>query len=108
MIARREIVRVFIDVPEDAAGYVSTGSKAVVCVPALQDREISATVMRTSGALSPNSRTLRAEIDLANPDGKMLPGMYAYAKVIIERVNVRCLPNSAVHQSGDQTCCYLL
>ena len=31
------------------------------------------------------SRTLRAEIDLPNPGSQLLPGMYAYAKVIIER-----------------------
>ena len=42
------------------------------------------------------SRTLRAEIDLPNPDSQLLPGMYAYVKVIIERPGVRALPVSAL------------
>ena len=43
-------------------------------------------------ALNVKSRTLRAEIDLPNPGGQLLPGMYAYANVIIERPGVRALP----------------
>ena len=54
------------------------------------------TVTRTSWALNMKSRTLRAEIDLPNPGSQLLPGMYAYAKVIIERPEVRALPESAL------------
>ncbi len=54
-------------------------------------------------ALNFKSRTLRAEVDLPNTDSKILPGMYAYGKVIIERNNVRALPESALVHSGDQT-----
>ena len=31
------------------------------------------------------SRTLRAEIDLKNPGGQLLPGVYAYVNLMIER-----------------------
>ena len=51
---------------------------------AYRDEPIPGTVTRTSWALNVKSRTLRAEIDLPNPGGQLLPGMYAYAKVIIE------------------------
>ena len=53
------------------------------------------------------SRTLRAEIDLRNPDSQLLPGMYAYVKVIIERPDVLALPLDALVYSGDQTFCWL-
>ena len=43
-------------------------------------------------ALNMKSRTLRAEVDLPNPDSQLLPGMYAYVKVIIERPDVQALP----------------
>ena len=33
--------------------------------------------MRTSEAIDPNSLTLLAEVDVPNPDGKLLPGGYA-------------------------------
>jgi membrane fusion protein (multidrug efflux system) len=53
------------------------------------------------------SRTLRAEIDLPNKDAKLLPGMYAYGKVLIERENVRVVPRSTVVELGEQQYCYL-
>jgi hypothetical protein len=43
---------------------------------------------------------MRAEIDIPNPQIKILPGMYAYGKVIVERPNVRALPKSALTYAG--------
>ena len=53
------------------------------------------------------SRTLRAEVDLSNPESQLLPGMYAYVKVIIERPDVQALPLKALVHSGEQTFCWL-
>src|SRR5215831_15231210 len=50
---------------------------------------------------------MQAQVELPNPKGKFLPGMYAYGSVLIERPGVRALPVSAVTQVGNQTCCYL-
>jgi multidrug efflux pump subunit AcrA (membrane-fusion protein) len=86
---------------------VPVGSKASVLVQAYRDEPIPATVTRTSWALNPKSRTLRAEIDLANPGSQLLPGMYAYAKVTIERDGVRALPVSALTHSGERTYCWM-
>ena len=54
-------------------------------------------------ALNVSSRTLRAEVDLPNPGGRILPGMYAYGKVEIERKDVWALPVSALMHLGDNT-----
>ncbi|HTU25664.1 MAG TPA: hypothetical protein VMF30_09720, partial [Pirellulales bacterium] len=70
--------------------------------------EIPGSVTRTSWALNVKSRTLRAEIDLPNPNAKLLPGMYAYARVHIHRDGVMALPNAAIFNSGNQNYCYLL
>ncbi len=67
-----------------------------------RDEPIPGTVTRTSWALNVKSRTLRAEIDLPNPGSKILPGMYAYAEVIVERPGVRALPLAALTYRGDQ------
>jgi hypothetical protein len=48
------------------------------------------------------SRTLRAEIDLPNPGSQLVPGIYAYVNLIIERPGVRALPESALTYSGDK------
>ena len=99
-----DIVRIFVDIPEHYANYVHIGSKATVLVRALRDQPIPGTVTRTSWAASDiESRTLRAEIDLKNPGSQLLPGMYAYAKVIIDRPSVRALPLSALMHLGDKT-----
>ena len=51
-------------------------------------------------ALRRETRTLQAEIDLPNPDKHLLPGMYAYGRVRIERRNVRAVPLAAVVEIG--------
>jgi multidrug efflux pump subunit AcrA (membrane-fusion protein) len=124
VVDRTDVVRIFVDVPERDANYVKVGTKASVLVEAFRDEWIPAAVTRTSWALNVTSRTLRAEIDLHNtptpevyrdpgkhepaanpPDAgiQILPGMYAYAKLIIERPNVRSLPLEALARSGGQT-----
>jgi multidrug efflux pump subunit AcrA (membrane-fusion protein) len=107
LINRIDPVLFVIGVPEADAANVGVGSKARVRVPALANHEFPARVTRTSWALNPTSRTLMAQVELANPEGKFLPGMYAYGSVFIERPNVRALPVSAVTQIGNQTYCYL-
>jgi HlyD family secretion protein len=107
VVNRMDPVLFVVGVPESDASYVSAGAKARVRVPALAGREFPAQVTRTSWALNSTSRTLMAQIDLPNPKGEFLPGMYAYGSVLIERPNVRALPVSTITQVGNQTCCYL-
>jgi multidrug efflux pump subunit AcrA (membrane-fusion protein) len=103
VVDRTDIVRIFVDIPERDANYVQIGTKAKVLARAYRDKEICASVTRTSWALNVTSRTLRAEIDLPNTNSQILPGMYAYAKVIIERADVLALPADALVPVGDQT-----
>jgi multidrug efflux pump subunit AcrA (membrane-fusion protein) len=79
-----------------------------VRVPALAGREFAARVTRISWALISASRTLMAQIELPNPKAVLLPGMYAYGAVSIERPDVRALPASTITQIGNQNCCYLV
>lgn len=105
-VDRTDVVRVFVDIPEQDANFVQIGTKAHILARAFRDEPIAGSVTRTSWALNIKSRTLRAEIDLPNPEGQILPGMYAYARVIIERPNVLALPAAALVQSGDDTFCW--
>jgi HlyD family secretion protein len=103
VVDRIDIIRIFVDIPENYANYVHVGSKANVLVRAFRDQPIPATVTRTSWALDIQSRTLRAEIDVTNPGSQLLPGMYAYAKVSIERRGVWAVPLAALMHLGDNT-----
>lgn len=124
VVDRTDVVRVFVDIPEQDANFVRDGAKATVLIRAFKDKLIPATVTRTSWALNVKSRTLRAEIDLKNDEiaamykdagthqpgestpvsgSQILPGMYAYGKVIIERPNVRAIPMAALVHRGEKT-----
>jgi multidrug resistance efflux pump len=70
-------VRVYCDVPESAAASVQEGTPAEVALVSLPGQPIRGMVTRLAGSLDPNTRTMRVEIDLPNPDGRLRPGMYA-------------------------------
>jgi multidrug efflux pump subunit AcrA (membrane-fusion protein) len=77
-------VRFVIEVPDGAAvGRVRVGTAATVTLAAVPGRTYGKVVTRLAGALDPQRRTLRAEIDLANPDGRVLPGMSGTANVTL-------------------------
>jgi HlyD family secretion protein len=114
VVDRTDIVRIFVDIPEGDANYVHgekdsnasdhpVGTKAAVLIQAYRDEWIPAVVTRTSWALNVKSRTLRAEVDLPNAGSKILPGMYAYGKVILSRPNVRAVPSSTLVKSAEKT-----
>ncbi|MGC8640000.1 MAG: efflux RND transporter periplasmic adaptor subunit [Isosphaeraceae bacterium] len=103
VVDRTDIVRIYVDIPERDANYVHIGSEARVKLWAYRDKWLPAAVTRVSWALNVKSRTMRAEIDLPNPGSQILPGMYAYGKVIVERPDVRALPKSAFTHAGGKS-----
>jgi len=107
VVARTDTVRIFLDVPEMDANGVRVGSKATIRIPALDDDEVTAAVTRTSWSLHARTRTLRVEVDLPNAGGRILPNMYAYGEVQVERPNVWAVPLGTVTMIGNQNCCYL-
>jgi HlyD family secretion protein len=75
VVARVDAVRVVVDVPGKDAARLKPGAPAVVRPDALKGQEFKGKVTRTAGALDPEKQTLRVQIDLPNPDGKLMPGM---------------------------------
>jgi RND family efflux transporter MFP subunit len=76
-------LRLRIPVPESLAGYVRDGDVADVRVQATGDH-FTGKVVRTTGALDRATRSLQVEVDVANPKGKLTPGMYADVTLGIE------------------------
>ena len=103
VVDRTDIVRIFVDIPERDANYVQIGSEARVKLWAYRDEWLPATVNRLSWALNVKSRTMRAEIDLPNRDTQLLPGMYAYGKVIVVRPSALSIPKSAIVHGGGKS-----
>lgn len=80
-----DVIRIQLYVPQDEAFGVDVGVKAVVHVPEIPDRAFQGTVTRIAHALQPGSRTLLTEIDVANPDGALSPGIYCIVDLQIPR-----------------------
>ncbi len=107
VVDRTDIVRIFVDIPERDANYVNVGTPANVKIWGYKDTWISASVTRMAWALDTKSRTMRAEIDLPNYDSKILPGMYAYGKIIVEHPATMLLPKFALSHTGGKSFIWL-
>jgi HlyD family secretion protein len=104
-------MRVFVNVQELESVWVHDGETALFRPQSLPGQQFKGTVTRTSGALNPQNRTLRTEIDLPNPVGldgkrKLQPGMYGEVTIIAQHKNVWALPATAVLTQGEQSFCY--
>ena len=63
----------------------AAGQTATLSVSNLPGREFTGTVARTANALDPTSRTLLVEVHVTNPEGALLPGMYAQVELSTSR-----------------------
>jgi RND family efflux transporter MFP subunit len=110
-IANVTRVRVFVNVPESESSWVDAGygdptkgDPATIQVAA--GKLLEARITRTSLRLDPESRSLSTEIDLENPDCKLLPGAFVTVKILLEeRADVLTLPISAVVKTATGTAC---
>lgn len=84
-IAQSDTVKVGINVPQAFAPGIAPGQDADLVLREFPSRTWSGRVARTAGALDPSSRTLRVEVEVPNPDGRLLPGMYAQVRFIARR-----------------------
>ncbi|MHC4607706.1 MAG: efflux RND transporter periplasmic adaptor subunit [Planctomycetota bacterium] len=90
-------VRILVDVPETDLRFVGPGTRAVVRTDALPGREFEADVTRLAGSLETETRTMRVELEIANPERAIAPGMSARVVFDLERKkNVLVLPGRAV------------
>jgi len=71
-------VRVFTAVPETYTRAVRQGAAARVTLDEYPGVSFPGTVVRSTGAIDPVSRTLTVEVDVDNRDGRLLPGAYAF------------------------------
>ena len=105
VIARTDVVRVSVDVPEAEATYISDGVPVRVRCQAIKDQDFDGKVTRSSWTLDSKARTLRTEIHLPNPQAKLRPGMYAYATFVVDLAPTFTLPASTlITHSGDPAC----
>jgi membrane fusion protein, multidrug efflux system len=69
-------VRVYVDVPQSVAASVRAGAEATLVVREFPGRKFAGKITRAAGALDPDLHTMTTEVQVPNPDGALLPGMY--------------------------------
>jgi len=84
-IAQTGLMRTFINVPQSEADSVRVGLTATLDMVDMPGRKFTGKVSRTSNALDPASRTLLTEIEVMNPDGRLLPGMFTQVDLMVPR-----------------------
>jgi len=96
-IEQTDRLRIFVNVPQDDASSISTGTQLYLTTQQYPGRRFAATVARSANAIDPVSRTLRVEIDVDNHDGALLPGAYAQVHLALQTAHPALeLPVSAL------------
>jgi len=76
-LSQLQTLRVYVSVPENYAPAVQQEGTAEVEFAQFPGRSFPGTVVRNAQSIDSATRTLLVEINVANKDGKLLPGSYA-------------------------------
>jgi RND family efflux transporter MFP subunit len=95
-VAQYDQIRVFADVPQNASVNLAVGNTAQVSASEYPDRVFDGKLSRTSQAIDPHARTMRVEVDLANNDLALVPGMYIQVRFQLKPTKFLQVPASAL------------
>jgi RND family efflux transporter MFP subunit len=84
-LAQIRTLRIFVNVPQSNVGAIRDGQTAELRVQERPGQVFQARVDRTTSTVDPNSRSMLAVLQAANPRGVLLPGMYAQVRFVVER-----------------------
>jgi len=84
-VERIDTIRVFCDVPENDVPHLHLGDPAIIKPYGFEGRPFAGTISRFSLRLDPETRNMRTEIDLPNPEERLYPGMYAQVSLEMNR-----------------------
>ena len=102
-LSEEDKYRLVIPVPESYVSYIRVGDPVQVRVPAL-NKSFPGKVARFSFQLKDATRTMHTEVDVPNPTGELLPGIYADATLTLNRSgDALTIPVQAVDQQVDRS-----
>jgi RND family efflux transporter MFP subunit len=108
-VQRIDTIRVFCDVPENDVPRLHVGDPAIVKPAGFDDEPFIGKVTRFSLRLDPETRNMRTEIDLPNPDERLYPGTYAEVSLEMNRrPDALTVPAAAAGSDGDGSFVYTI
>jgi RND family efflux transporter MFP subunit len=104
-VSQETPMRVFVEVPQSAAGELMKADVPVqITASSIPGRIFSGEIARTAKAINPQARTLRVEVDIPNADQALVPGMYVDVAFALQSTNLVQVPAAALvfRSSGPQ------
>ena len=100
-VARTDLMRVIVQIPERDVPFTNVDDAATVAPISLDGEKFSGTVARISHSEDLSTRTMRAEIDLPNPNGRYRNGMFCRVAITLSNSvkNVQISSSSVVIDS---------
>jgi RND family efflux transporter MFP subunit len=100
-LSQNNILRLVIPVPERAVPDIHLGEPIDVTVSSL-NKTFTGKVIRYSGQIDMDTRTMHTEVQVDNPKYEIVPGMYASVKLPLKTAdNALTLPIQAVQTKGN-------
>jgi RND family efflux transporter MFP subunit len=107
-LSQDDLFRLVIPVPEAYVQYIRVGDTVDVHVPSL-NRTFPGKVARFSVDVQSDTRTMHTEVDVPNPHGVLLPGLYADANLQLdEKQNIPSVPVQALSHEGEKTTVFVV
>ena len=108
-VQRIDTIRVFCDVPENDVPHVHVGDPSIVEPAGFDGKPFIGKVTRFSLRLDPETRNMRTEIDLPNPEERLYPGTYAQVSLEMNRrPDALTVPTAAVGSDVDGNFVYII
>ncbi len=79
-LAQTNPLRVYVHVPQNLARAIAPGQRAELILDQGSGKSFEARVVRSAGAIEPDSRTLLTELQVDNSGGNILAGSYAQVR----------------------------
>ena len=92
------------EIPESQSALLRPGAKVQATSPAVPGMRFEGTVQAIVPEVNPATRTMKARLQLANPGGRLVPGMFVQMQFMDTRAGKALLiPTEAVIQTGKRT-----
>ena len=103
-IRQISLLRLVVALPERDVASIEPGTEVSFTVPAFPGETFQGVVQRIAHALDVKTRTMPVELDVANPSGRLAPGMYAEVAWPARRPQPSLfVPSSAVVTTTERT-----
>jgi RND family efflux transporter MFP subunit len=100
-LSQNNMLRLVIPLPERAVPVVSIGETVSLKVSSL-NKTVEGKIVRVSGQIDLETRTMHTELQVPNPNYELVPGMYASVDIPLQTAeNALTIPIQAFQSSGE-------